>query len=164
MALAPGEKDDLIRRYEQGPAKLRAAFGKLPERAHQWRPAPDRWSAHEVICHCADAETNAAWRIRHVIAEKEPVVQGYDQAKWAREFDYHSHPLAPAFALIESVRANTAALIRRLPEEAWERAGRHTESGPYTASDWLRIYAEHLEKHSRQIEGNLMAWNSARNS
>ena len=49
---------------------------------------------------------------------------------------------------------------RRLPEAAWQRAGRHTESGPYSAEDWLRIYAEHLEGHAQQIEANLAAWRS----
>ena len=56
------------------------------------------------------------------------------------------------------MRANTAAVIRRLPDSAWEREGRHTESGRYTAEDWLKIYAAHLEDHSRQIESNLAAW------
>ncbi len=52
----------------------------------------------------------------------------------------------------------TAHLLRRLPGEAWARAGRHTASGRYTAEDWLRIYAEHLEVHARQIEASLAAW------
>ena len=73
-------------------------------------------------------------------------------------FDYHNHPLEPALALVAAIRANTSALIRRLPEEAWAREGRHTESGCYTAEDWLRIYAEHLEGHACQIEDNLAAW------
>jgi hypothetical protein len=43
----------------------------------------------------------------------------------------------------------------------WAREGRHTQSGRYTVLDWLRIYADHLEKHSRQIERNLEAWQAA---
>ena len=73
-------------------------------------------------------------------------------------FEYHGHPLDAALALVEAVRANTAALIRRLPDEAWAREGGHTESGRYTAEDWLQIYAAHLEEHARQIECNLAAW------
>jgi hypothetical protein len=45
-----------------------------------------------------------------------------------------------------------------LPDEAWTRDGRHTESGHYTAEDWLRIYADHLENHARQIEANVAAF------
>jgi hypothetical protein len=59
---------------------------------------------------------------------------------------------------VDAVRANTTALLRRLPEEAWGRVGRHTQSGRYAAEDWLRIYAAHLEDHSRQIEANVAAW------
>ncbi|MEK7387680.1 MAG: DinB family protein, partial [candidate division NC10 bacterium] len=74
----------------------------------------------------------------------------------------HSHPLEPALATVEAVRANTAALIRRLPDEAWAREGRHTESGRYTAEDWLKIYADHLEGHARQIEKNVELWKAGR--
>jgi hypothetical protein len=45
-----------------------------------------------------------------------------------------------------------------MPEGAWARVGRHTESGRYGAEDWLTIYAEHLEVHAAQIEANVTAW------
>ena len=152
------QREKLIQQSADGPARLRAALARVPEAARQWRPAPGEWSAHEVICHCADSETNAYARIRFVVAEKEPLLVGYDQENWARTFDYHALPLEPALTVVESVRATTAALIRTLTDEAWQRRGRHTESGPYGAEDWLQIYADHLENHARQIEGNLAAW------
>jgi len=152
------ERDALIRRYEAGPAKLAAAWEKVPPEARKWRPAEGKWSAHEVVCHASDSETNAAMRIRYLTAEKSPTIVGYDQAYWAKAFDYHAAPVEPALATVEAVRANTAALLRRLPEAAWSAAGTHTESGRYTAEDWLDVYAEHLEKHSRQIERNIEAW------
>ena len=162
MALSRAERQTLIRRYAEGPARLKAALVTVPQEALQWRPKPGEWSAHEVVVHCADSETNAAARIRHLAAEADPVVLGYDEAEWARRFDYHKHPLEPALALVEAVRANTAALLVRMPEEAWQRVGRHTESGRYAAEDWLTIYAEHLEGHARQIEANVTAWRAAR--
>jgi hypothetical protein len=60
--------------------------------------------------------------------------------------------------VVDAVRAHTTALIRSLGEDAWHRRGRHTESGAYAALDWLRIYAEHLEVHARQIEQNVARW------
>jgi len=152
------QRESLIRRYEEGPARLKAALAQVPEEARQWRPGPGRWSAHEVVCHCADSETNAAMRIRYVVAEKDTVVVGYDQENWARRFDYHKHPLATALVAVEAVRANTVPLLRQLDEEGWARVARHTESGRYSAEDWLKSYAEHLEKHSAQIGRNLEAW------
>ncbi len=154
----PTERQGLIRQYAEGSTRLRQALAKVPEEARKWRPAPAEWSTHEIVCHCADSETNAAARIRYVVAEKDPVVLGYDENAWAVQFDYHGHPLDTALAMVEAVRANTAAVIRRLPDSAWEREGRHTQSGRYTAEDWLIIYAAHLENHAQQIEKTLAAW------
>jgi hypothetical protein len=162
MALDRSEREALIDRYAEGPSRLTAALAKVPAGALQWRPKAGEWSAHEVVVHCADSETNGTARIRYLAAEPDPVViQGYDEAEWARRFDYHSHPLEPALAVVEAVRANTLALLRRLPEDAWQRGGRHTDSGTYSAEDWLKIYSEHLEIHARQIEDNVAAWRAA---
>ncbi len=158
MALSRSERSELIQRYEEGPTKLAAALAKVPPEALKWRPAEGKWSAHEVVCHCADSETNAHARIRYLVAEPDPKVVGYDQAHWAEVFDYHAAPLEPALATVRAVRANTAALLKRLPESAWSAVGTHTDSGRYTTDDWLAVYAEHLEKHSRQIERNVEAW------
>jgi hypothetical protein len=158
MAHSAKERNDLIRRYEEGPAKLEAALAKIPKEALQWRPGPEKWSVHEVICHCADSETNAAMRIRFLVCEDSPLILGYDQALWAKLLDYHAMPLEPALATVRAVREHTAGLLRRIPSERWHRTGKHTESGSYSAERWLEVYAEHLEKHSRQIERNLEAW------
>ena len=156
--MTPSNAAPLIRRYAEGPARLRAALSKVPADALQWRPAPGKWSVHEVILHCADSETNAHMRIRYLLAETDPLIVGYDQDRWAGALDYHSLPLEPALATIEAVRNNTIPLLRRLTEAAWRRTGRHTESGPYGVEQWLKIYADHLEVHARQIERNLGAW------
>ena len=162
MPLTAEERDVLIRRYGEGPARLRAALATVPAAALTWRPAPGEWSAHEVVCHCADSETNAYARIRYLTAEPDPVVFAYNEAQWAVTFDYHAHPLELALATVHAVRANTLALLRRLPESAWTRVGRHTAAGRYGAEDWLRIYAAHLDEHAAQIEANVAAWNAAR--
>jgi hypothetical protein len=152
MALDRAKRQALIQQYAAGAARLRAALAKVPPEALKWRPAHKEWSAHEVVIHCADSETNAFGRIRFLVAEESPTIQGYDP--------YHDRPIEPALAVIEAVRASTSALIRSLPDEAWTRVGRHTESGRYGAEDWLAIYADHLEGHARQIENNVERWTS----
>ncbi len=158
MALTGAEREALIEQYARGVDRLRAALAKVPVEALQWRPAPNRWSAHEVVVHCSDSEANAALRIRYLLAEKEPLIVGYDQEAWARLFDYHGQPIEEALAATAAARGRTVPLLRRMSEADWAREGRHTESGRYTAEDWLRIYAAHLEGHAGQIEKNLAAW------
>jgi DinB superfamily len=161
MQLTRDERQKLIEQYAAGPARLKAALATVPAAAMQWRPKPGEWSAHEIVVHCADSETNSFVRIRFLAADKEPVLQGYDQDHWAKTFDYHTLPMETALAVVTGVRDSTTALIRRLPDSAWSNVGRHTESGRYTAEDWLKIYADHLEGHARQIEGNVAAWRAA---
>jgi hypothetical protein len=164
MTMRSEERDTLIQEYARGPERVREALSRVPKEALQWRPEPGRWSAHEIVVHCADSETNGALRIRYLIAEKEPLIVGYDQDAWARLFDYHAQPLEESLAATAAARGRTVPLLRALSEADWRKQGRHTESGPYTAEDWLRIYAAHLEGHARQIERNVEAWKARSSS
>jgi len=158
--MTPEERTSLIERYAAGPALLRAALERVPAPALQWRPAAGKWSAHEVVCHCADSETISSTRIRFLVGEEHPTILGYDQDRWAQRLDYHARPLDLALRQVDQVRAWTLDLLRHLPPEAWACEGTHSESGRYGAETWLRLYAEHLEVHARQIERNVQAWES----
>jgi len=164
MAMSRDEREALIEQYARGPERIREALARVPERAFAWRPGAGKWSVHEVVVHCADSETNAALRIRTLIAEKEPLIVGYDQDAWARVFDYQAQPLEDSLAATSAARGRTVPLLRRLTDADWRKEGRHTESGRYTAEDWLRIYAAHLEGHARQIERNVEEWTASSSS
>ncbi len=164
MAMSPEEREALIEQYARGPERIRQALATVPEEALQWRPGTGKWSVHEIVVHCADSETNAAMRIRYLVAEKEPLIVGYDQDAWARVFDYHAQPVEESLAAAAAARVRTEPLLRQMSDADWAKAGRHTESGPYTAGDWLRIYAAHLEGHARQIERNVGAWKARSSS
>lgn len=155
------EREALIERYAAGVGLIREALATVPPEAMRWRPAPGKWSVHEVIVHCADSETNSAMRIRYLVGEDRPAIQGYDQDRWALTFDYQNQSADLALAQLAAVRAWTAAFLRTLPESAWSRSGTHTEmpGKPYTAAGWLGIYAEHLAIHARQIRRNVEAYN-----
>src|SRR6185436_11255688 len=69
MAFDRAKREALIQQFADGPARLRAALAAVPPAALKWRPAPKEWSAHEVVVHCADSETNSFARIRFLVAE-----------------------------------------------------------------------------------------------
>jgi hypothetical protein len=164
MAMGHDEREVLIEQYAKGPGRIREALARVPKPALSWRPGEGKWSVHEVVVHCADSETNAALRIRYLIAEKAPIIVGYDQDAWARVFDYQAQPLEESLAATSAARNRTVPLLRKLTDDEWRKEGRHTESGRYTAEDWLRIYAAHLEGHAKQIERNVEAWTASSSS
>jgi len=114
-------RESFLSRYQQGPAILRQAWNEVPAEAQTWRPGAGKWSAHEVVIHCADSETYAAIRIRLLLAEAEPLIVGYDENIWARRFDYLASDPELALQLVGTVRGHTSAMLARMPEEAWGR-------------------------------------------
>jgi len=160
--LTPEQREALIVEYEKGAVMLRTAWEDVPEDAEKWRPAPDKWSAHEVVIHCADSETYAATRLRLLVAEAEPVIVGYDQDAWAKIFNYHAQSTDRALRTIDAVRTATLPILRSLTEADWAKEGRHTESGPYNLGDWLKSYGPHLTNHAKQIGRNLAAYAASR--
>jgi hypothetical protein len=59
--------------------------------------------------------------------------------------------MAPALDAFRSARATAAQLFEFMSDEDWKREGTHSESGSYTAEDWLTIYAAHAHNHAAQI-------------
>ena len=55
--------------------------------------------------------------------------------------------LAPTFDQYDCA----PAFLDALEPDEWRRSGVHTESGPYSVEDWLRIYADHAHDHADQI-------------
>jgi hypothetical protein len=110
------------------------------------------------VHHLADSETISGIRLRRLLIEKDPVIQAYDEAEYARHFRYQERPWEPALRAFEAARATTAQLLESMTEAEWRRAGTHTESGPYSTEGWLRIYGEHAHVHANQIRNNRTAW------
>jgi len=113
-------------------------------------PADGGWTARQVAHHLADSEATAYVRLRRLIAEDEPLIQGYDEPEYARRLHY-DRPIEPSLAVLRAVREASLQLLESLTPEEWERSGTHSESGPYSVDRWLRIYAEHSHNHADQI-------------
>src|SRR5437879_13433538 len=100
MPFTTAERAAMIERYAHGPTLLKRALAKVPAAALKWKPAAGKWSAHEIVVHCADSETNAHMRLPYPVAEADPVSLGHDQAQGALACDYHTHPRAPALRTV----------------------------------------------------------------
>jgi DinB family protein len=113
---------------------------------------PGKWSAIEVIQHLADSDMVAGFRIRMVLTEDRPALQGYDQDRWASEFHYREVALAQALDQLRGLRTANLELWRNLTAAQLERVGLHSERGPESAGHILRLMAAHDLVHRRQID------------
>ncbi|HEX8474012.1 MAG TPA: DinB family protein [Pyrinomonadaceae bacterium] len=145
------ERQHLIAQYNAGydeVLKHLAGFSQEELKAH---PLDGKWSALEIVHHLADSEMTSALRLRKLLTEKHPVIHGYDEAAYAVLLRYNERDLAPALEAFRNARATTAQILSQMTDQDWAREGWHTESGRYTAEDWLRIYAAHAHNHAAQI-------------
>lgn len=145
------ERNALIERYAEGFAEVTRALDGFPPAALRQHPIPGKWSATEIVHHLADSETTSALRLRKLLVEDYPVIQGYDEARWAERLGYNTRDMAPALDAFRAARETTLQVVRTMTDADWSRVGWHSEAGVYGAEDWLRIYAEHAHKHAGQI-------------
>ena len=141
-----------INAFEAIPSLIIAALAGLSESQLHEEPAPGEWSIHEVVIHLADSETFGFERIRKTIAEETPELQVYDEDAWARKLHYQRQEQHLALALFAAQRRSTAALLRMLPQEVWERTAIHPERGQVDLFDIFTIYLEHGGIHLAQIK------------
>ena len=117
----------------------------------------ENWSTRQVIHHCADSEAQSYARLRRLIAEPNPVIQGYDENMWAQDatLGYTELRIENSIAVFAAVRAASLEIIKRLKPEQLNLTGTHTEAGEYSLKRWLETYTRHANNHADQIKQNL---------
>ena len=151
LVMGREERQVLIDQYARGAEVVERALAAIPTSLWTAHPLPGKWSAAEIVHHLADSEMTSAIRLRRLLAEESPVIVGYDQDRYAERLGYNERPLEPSLEAFRAARAATIPLLQRMSEDDWQRSGTHSESGRYSAEDWLRIYAAHAHGHADQL-------------
>jgi DinB superfamily len=140
----------LIGQYRDGYGAVAEALLKITDEELNTAPAPGKWSIREIVHHLGDSEMIAAVRLRLLLAQERPAIQGYDQDEFARRLKY-DRPYQTSLELFRYARESTAEILERLTPADWRREGTHSELGAYGVDKWLEIYAAHAHKHATQI-------------
>ena len=144
------KRTEMIQRYRDGHRAVVDALQGLSDQELD-RSVSDEWTPRMIAHHLADSEMMSAMRLRRLITEKNPVIDGYDEVEFARRLT-SDRPIEPSLEAMRWARETSAQILERLTEEDWRRAGTHSESGPYSVEDLLAIYAKHGHDHAKQIE------------
>jgi hypothetical protein len=156
--MTPEERKHRLQSYGTAHQQLLSALQGFPEEMWQFRPAPERWTIHEIIVHIADSEANSYIRCRRFLAEPGSTVLGYDESRWARELGYHDQSTGDALELFKWLRHKSYTLVKDLPEATWSNTVYHTETGLMTLDDWLDTYERHIPEHIAQMQDVYADW------
>jgi hypothetical protein len=113
-------------------------------------PAPQKWSAAEIVCHLADCELVFAFRLRQTLAEEGPSIQPFDQEKWAQH--YGGVAAGKALQLFTVLREWNLLLIRDALPAAMNRPVTHPERGEMTFGTLVETMAGHDLNHLAQLQ------------
>jgi len=116
------------------------------------RPAPGKWSIHEIVCHLADAEIANAWRYRKVLAEDEFGITTWDQDRWASAHQYRRQDLRLVLEQFRTLRGRNVALMKLVGRQAWSRTATHPTLGTLSAGQIIFHQVHHSANHVAQIE------------
>ncbi len=152
------DRDLKLRSYCEAADELVSVLHEFPREMWHFKPAPERWSIHQVLVHLADAEVSAYFRCRMIVAEPGAAVSAWDQDRWASGLRYEEQNVEDALALFRLLRRMNYELLRTVPETAWSQSMQHPERGNVTLTQFLNTYERHTPKHIEQMRHNLDAW------
>ena len=157
MAMTREERGVLMERYRGGADAFRAAVADVADAELDRTGIDGEWTVREIAHHLADSELTSAIRLRRLIAEDEPLIQGYDEVAFVRRLHVTERPIATSVDAAAAARASSYTILESLTEDEWGRTGRHSDSGEYSVGEWLRTYANHPWDHAEQARRVLAA-------
>lgn len=142
----------LIEQYAADAEVPRRAIAGLSREELNAHPVPGTWSIQQIILHLMDSDLIAGDRMKRIIAEDRPTLIGYDETRFGERLFYDQLDPQLACDLFAKNRLLMAEILRRQPDEVFERIGCHNEAGDKTLAEFVHTYVDHLTHHLKFIE------------
>jgi uncharacterized damage-inducible protein DinB len=142
----------LIENYLAGVKSLRDAVKGMSADQLKARPVAGKWSTLEVVCHLSDFDPVLADRMKRIISQDNPTLLGADERRYAAALAYHDRNVEEELVIIENTRRQLARILRKLPDDAYQRTGNHNERGSVTLEKMLTITTNHIPHHVNFIK------------
>ena len=122
VALVP--EGDVMRVLEQQGKRTAALFEEIGEaRTGDFRYAPGKWTAKEMLGHLADTERIFSYRALRLARGDETPMAGFEQADYVAGSHANARTLADLLAEWRAIRQATMLLYESFSPEAWLRRG-----------------------------------------
>jgi uncharacterized damage-inducible protein DinB len=147
------ELQEKLHAIETNPARVAAAVSGVDTDTLRYKPAPNKWSIMEIVGHLADMEVMFAYRMRQMLADKNPTIAPIDQDDWARNLRYQDGDLDLFLNMYQTGRRANLRLLRRLTVADLDKGAFHPElDRNMTVNEIVGRMAAHDPNHLGQIE------------
>jgi uncharacterized damage-inducible protein DinB len=132
------------------PDTVRRLLERMPSEQLELQPPGKRWNAREIVCHLADCELVFSFRLKQTLAVDSPVLQPFDQEKWALR--YGNLDAGSALRMFEACRRWNVLLLEATTLEERRRVATHPERGTMTLWTIVETMGGHDINHLLQLE------------
>jgi carbonic anhydrase/acetyltransferase-like protein (isoleucine patch superfamily) len=141
----------VIAALAESPDWVADRLGAAPARVAT-RPAPERWSALEVVGHLRDADRDVYLpRLETMLTQRTPAVPDMDLLGRDRLAGYDGLHARDLLEEWRSLRARLVGRLAPLGRNDWTRVGVHSKRGSFPLGDMVRGWVEHDLSHRRQL-------------
>ncbi|HET6180129.1 MAG TPA: DinB family protein [Candidatus Sulfotelmatobacter sp.] len=121
VSLIPGT--DILGTLDAQRRQMMLLLSGRDEADGDFRYAPDKWNAKEVLGHVCDTERIFAYRALRISRGDQTPMEGFEQDDYVQNGPFARAPLAEIIEDYIAVRRATITLLRNLEEAAWTRRG-----------------------------------------
>jgi hypothetical protein len=154
ISLVPG--GDILETLDQQRRQTMLLLCGRDDEDGDFRYAPDKWSANEVLGHVCDTERIFAYRALRISRADATPLAGFEQDDYVRNGPFAQRPLADLVEDFIAVRRATLSLLRNLDEAVWMRRG-IANKNEVSVRALAYIIAGHELHHRRILEEKYFA-------
>jgi len=149
ISLIPGT--EILATLESQRRQMMLLLSGRDEADGDFRYAPDKWSAKQVLGHVCDTERIFAYRALRIARGDRTPIEGFEQDDYVRNGPFHELPISEIIEDYIGVRRATLTLLRNLDEPAWTRRG-IANKNEVSVRALAYIIAGHELHHRRILE------------
>lgn len=148
--------NDILTTLEEQRRQMMLALSGRSDADGDFRYAPDKWNAKEVLGHVCDTERIFAYRALRIARADATPMEGFEQDDYVRNGPFAYRPLADLIEDYIAVRRATLSLLRNLDEAMWSRRG-VANKNEVSVRGLAYIIAGHELHHRRILEEKYFA-------
>src|SRR5580698_5841626 len=148
--------DDVLKTLDQQRREMMLLLSCRDDADGDFRYAPEKWSAKEVLGHICDTERVFVYRALRISRADATPMEGFEQDNYVRNGPFANRPLADLVEDFIAVRRATLSLLRNIDEAAWLRRG-VANKNEVTVRALAYIIAGHELHHRRILEEKYFA-------
>ena len=144
------------------PQDLAGLLERFPHQLFRRQALKGKWTPNQILGHLTDVEWIFGYRLRTILADQTPLLQGADQEKWVEAQGWNGRSPDQLIESFGAMRRINLDFWNGLSQDDFAKAGRHAEADVLLSIGLLqRILAGHDLSHLDQLNRYLGASSAA---